>query len=306
MLFRHEYRGGVWIDLEQPTQDEIRSVAHECGLSERLEAELLSPTPSALVAGDAHAALLVLHFPAYGQKNGDTKKQEIDFVVGARFVITVRYEVIAPLHNLKKLLETQELVAGHTPITTDVLLEILFAHLYTSVHDHSNRVADSLDRVEKAMFAGHDRSTISAVSDVSREYLHLEAALANQEESLTRFLKALSQRDFFGASFRERTDRILAERSQVARLVTTHRAVASELRETNTALVNARQNEIMKTLTVITFILMPLQFIALVFHLEVPGTPLIHRPDAFWIIIGIMTAVAVLMIFISAKKRWLS
>jgi len=27
MIFRHEYRGGVWVDLEQPSEDEIRQVA---------------------------------------------------------------------------------------------------------------------------------------------------------------------------------------------------------------------------------------------------------------------------------------
>src|SRR3989344_3965795 len=156
MIFRHEYRGGVWVDLEQPNEEEIREIADEFSIGEHVERELLYPTPMPLIAVDGDMALLVLHFPTHAD-DGETKSQEVDFVVGKDFIVTVRYEVVAPLHHLKKLLETQQLVAGKTPITTDVLLEILFAHLYTSMRDHTNHVTNNLARVEKDMFDGHER-----------------------------------------------------------------------------------------------------------------------------------------------------
>ena len=306
MLFRYEYPGGAWVDLERPSADEIRQVAHEFSISERLEAELLSPTPAPLVGGDESAALVVLHFPAHETESSDTKGQEIDFIVGSHFIVTVRYEVIVPLHHLKKILETQKLMAGQNTIRTDVLLEILFAHLYTSVRDHTEHAADELVQVEQKMFDGHERATIRSISDISREFLHLEAALATHEESLIRFLKMLARRNFFGPSFTERTERILAERAQVARLVKTHRAIATELRETNTALLEARQNEIMKTLTVVTFIFLPLELITFVFGMHALGAPLEQNPNAFWIITGFMLAAGVVITTFVAKKRWLA
>lgn len=305
MIFRHEYLGGVWVDLEQPSQDEIRLIAREFAISERLETELLSPTPMPLVAGDENAALLVLHFPAQGADDSKIKNQEVDFVVGSNFILTVRYEVIAPLYHLKKLLETQELVGGRTTITTDILLEILFVHLYTSMRDHTNHFAGNLARVEKDMFDGQERTTVRLISGISREFLHLEAALANQEEPLDRFLKALAHRDFPDVSFAERSTRILAERTQVARLIKTHRAVASELRETNTALLEARQNEIMKTLTLITVVVLPLELIAVTFGIHAQGAPIEQDPNAFWIIIGLMLGTIILMVIFFTRRRWI-
>ncbi len=305
MVFRHEYRGGVWVDLEQPTGDEIRQLAHEFSISERLEQELLAPTPTPLVASEGSMVLLVLHFPAHGAEDGKTENQEIDFIVGKNFILTVRYEIIAPLHHLQKLLETERMVSGHAAITTDVFLEILFAHLYTSVHDHTNHIVSRLARIEQNMFDGAERTTILSILQVSREFLHMETGLANQEEPLERFLRTLVQHGHFEKSFAQRIERILAERSQVARLVQTHRAIATELRETNIALLESRQNEIMKTLTTMTVIVLPLELIAFIFGMHLPGTPFEQSPNAFLIIMTLMLGAVGLMIIFFARKRWI-
>lgn len=306
MISRYEHQGGVWVDLELPTDDDIRQIAREFSISDRIASELLAPTPSPLVAGDAGTALLVLHFPIPRTDEGETKSQEIDFIVGDHFIITVRYELVISLHHLKKQLDTDVVLAGAAVVTTDVLLEILFAHLYTSVRDHISHSASQLAHIEKDMFDGHERETIRAISDSSRDFLHLEATLVNHEEPLQRFLKALSERDFFGASFAERAARIVSERAHVSHLTRTYRAVATDLRETNMALLETRQNEIMKNLTVITFIFLPLELITFIFSMHALGTPLEHDPNAFWIILTAMFAVVGCMLVFLTKKRWLS
>lgn len=306
MIFRHEYKGGVWVDLEQPSENDIRQIAEEFSVCEHIEKELIYPTPMPLVSVDENMALLVLHFPTHGVNDGEIKSQEVDIVVGKNFIITVRYEVVAPLHHLKKLLEAQSLVEGHTQITTDVMLEVLFAHLYTSVRDHINHVADNLSRVEKEMFDGRERMTVRSISNISREFLHAEASLATQEESLSDFMEAMSQLKFFDESFKLRAERIKTVRSNVARVVKTHRSVATELRETNIALLSAKQNEIIKILTVVSFIFLPLAFIAKIFAMKVEYMPFVDDPNGFWIILGFMFFIALALMFYVSRKRWIN
>ncbi len=305
MIYRHAHRHGVWVDLEQPTPEEIHAVSREFGVHERVEAELLSPTPSPLVAGEGDTAFSALHFPVKGEDESATRAQEIDFVVGRHFLISVRYEVIAPLRELQKVLETDELLSGRTPLTTDVLLEVLFAHLFESVRDYAYHLSNRIATIEREMYAGHERRCVHAISDVSRGFLHLESLLKTQEEPLERFLHTLSEKDFFGPSFKERAARILAEQRLVSRLVETHRALAAELRETNKALLESRQNEIMKTLTVANFIFLPLELIAFVFGMHALGTPLEANPDAFWIIMAFMLVIVAVLTVYFARKRWI-
>ncbi|MHB8710516.1 MAG: magnesium transporter CorA family protein [Minisyncoccota bacterium] len=305
MIFRHDHRDVAWIDLEQPSEEEIHRIAEEFSIGERLERELLSPTPTSLVTREGDRTLLVLHFPAHGEEDGVTKNQEVDFIVGDNFILTVRYEVVAPLHHLQKLLETQELVLQRTPLTTDILLEVLFAHLYTSVHDHTDHIVSRLARIEEDMFDGSERKTILSILRVSREFLHMETALADQEEPLTRFLAALTKHAAFGASFAERTERILSGRSQIARLVEIHRAIATELRETNVALIETTQNSIMRTFTVVNVIFLPLGLIAWIFAMRTEGVPFIDSPNSFYIVISVMAAIALSLTVLFIKKRWI-
>lgn len=306
MIFRHEGRGARWIDIEQPTPEEIHEVARELNIGERIESELIAPTPVPLVAGDSEHALLILHFPTHQEETpNEPKAQEIDFIVGRDFVLTVRYEVIAPLHRLRKVLETEELVGSHVELRPDVFLEVLFAHLFSSIRDYTNHAASVLTRIEKDMFNGQERKTVREISEINRTFLHLHSAVVSHEEPLSRFLLALERRDFFGPAFAERARRILSENEQIGRLVRTHHEAATELRETNSALLNVRQNEIMKTLTVFNFIVLPLELIAFIFGMHVPGTPLTDNPYAFLIIMGVMLVTASVMTLFFAIKRWI-
>ena len=212
---------------------------------------------------------------------------------------------MAPIHHLKKLLEAEQLVTGKAQVTTDALLEGLFVHLYNSMRDHANHVAENLSRVEKMMFDGGEKTTVRAISNISREFLHIESALANQEEPLKHFLEALAKSEYFGPPFSGRLARILAERAHTARIVKTHRAVATEMRETNDALLSAAQNQVIKTLTVVNFIFLPLGLVTWTFAMRTEGMPLIDSPNAFWIVLGIMATVALVLIFFVARKRWL-
>jgi len=87
--------------------------------------------------------------------------------------------------------------------------------------------------------------------------------------------------------------------------VKTHRAIATELRETNNALLSAKQNEVVKILTVVSFIFLPLALIAKIFAMKARDMPFVDEPNGFWIILGFMFVVALLLTFFVAKKRWI-
>lgn len=305
MMFRFGESGGEWLDLENPTPEEVRDAARELGFGGRILDELISPSPFPIVRFEESAALLVLHFPSAAVLDGKPAEQELDIVIAPHFVLTVRYEVIVPIHELRKLLEAGALKGADTQVGADALLELIFNHLFANIRTEVAHAGARLERVERDMFAGNERQTVRAISLISRELLHLEASIAGERDTLELFLGELARKAVFGESFKARVDRILSQRSQTANVVKSLRGIATELRETNMALLTATQNEIMKTLTVITFIVLPLGLIANVFEMNVSDVPFMGSPHAFWIVVGIMLGVSAIVALFVTRKRWI-
>jgi magnesium transporter len=305
MINRHA-RGPVhWIDLESPTRTELQDVLREFSVDPRVEEEIITETPYPIVVSSKEYLYLVLHFPTTGP-SGQAKNQEIDFIIGKDFLLTIRDEAIDSIHNLHKVFEAEELLEFPTKSEyADDLLERVLYRLYAVLREDVETIGKRLTHIETDIFGGKERSTVRAISEINRVLLRFDMTIKRHEESLSSLLEELSRPHFFGKEFIERSTRIEAEREHVASLIHSYREVANELRDTNDSLLSASQNEVMKTLTVITVIILPLSLIVDLFQMTVPGVPLSHNSYGFWIISGMVILLTIFLVLYSKLKRWL-
>jgi magnesium transporter len=262
-------------------------------------------TPYPVVVSSPDYLYLILHFPA-ADPTGGAKNQEIDFIVGRHFLITTRYEAIEPIHSLHKLFEAEELLGAHShhQLSVDALLERVMRKLYGALRDEVETIGRRLERIEKDIFGGKERETVRVISEVNRVLLRFDTTIGRHAESLSSLLSELSLPSFFGKQFMSRAAKIDAEREHVASLIASYRDVARDLRETNDSLLSASQNEVMKTLTVITIIILPVTLLSSLFQLNAPDRPLADNPHAFLIIFLLSVALAMLLVWFSKFKRW--
>jgi len=67
-----------------------------------------------------------------------------------------------------------------------------------------------------------------------------------------------------------------------------------------------RANDIMRVLTVLTAVFLPLNLIAGIFGMNFEFIPLVHKADGFWIAMTSMLVIAVLLVVIFWRKRYLA
>lgn len=306
MIIRHDCGDTTWTDLECPTPEELRSVMDQYGISSRIEDEIVNPTPYPLAVSFPHYAYLILHFPVADADEG-TRSQEIDFIVGKDFIVTVRYETIAPVHNLHKIFEAEELLELPAPERANgsELVELVFRRLYRAIREEVEQAGRLLERIEEDVFAGKERETVRKISEAGRVLLRFETTLKRHEEPLQEFMRELSDKRFFDHSFRVHASSIEAEREHVAALVASYRAVVRELRTTNDSLLSASQNEVMKYLAFMSLLTFPLTLIAAIFAMDTVHMPIIGLPYDFWIIIALMILVGLGLFWFARAKRWL-
>lgn len=67
-----------------------------------------------------------------------------------------------------------------------------------------------------------------------------------------------------------------------------------------------RTNDIMRVLTALTAIFLPLNLIAGIFGMNFEFIPLVHKADGFWIAMGSMVVIALLLVVVFWRKRYLA
>ena len=67
-----------------------------------------------------------------------------------------------------------------------------------------------------------------------------------------------------------------------------------------------RTNDIMRTLTALTAVFLPLNLIAGIFGMNFEFIPLVHQQDGFWWAMGSMTVIAIALIALFWRKRYLA
>lgn len=304
MLSRYTNKKITWIDLESPTQDEVRGIMKEFGIHPLVGNELLNPTVRPKVDIYPDYIYLILHFPVIEHRHGERAEQEVDFVLGKNFIITTHYETIDPLHEFSKVFEVNSIIdktniGAHAGFVFFYILK----ELYRALGAELDYISGVLHKVEKSVFDGHEREMVEVVSHVNRDILNFRQAIRLHGDVLASFENASSK--IYGDDFIYYIRATTGEYQKIASVLEGHRETIAELRKTNDSLLTTKQNETIKTLTIMAFITLPLSLIAAVFGMNVEHTPIVGMPGDFWIIVGLMAVVLVVLFVYFKRKNWM-
>jgi magnesium transporter len=91
---------------------------------------------------------------------------------------------------------------------------------------------------------------------------------------------------------------------KLTEMIESNREMTADLRDSYNSLRSNRMNSIMKTLTVITTIFMPLTFIAGVYGMNFVNMPELHWAGGYYLIIGVMVTLGLGMYLWFRRKGW--
>jgi len=305
MLTKHSHRGLVWVDLESPSQDELRKVATDYRLNPLVVHELASPTLKPKVDLYRDYAYLILHFPQGKRGNGQGARDlEVDFVVGKRFLITVRHGGSDVFHLFGKIFDAnaaldKERLGAHAGF----IFFHLLSNLYGALHHELGGVKESLREAEERIFQGEEREMVLALSHISRDLLDFRRSVSLHRDVLTSF--EIAGRKLFGDDFSFHLRTLVGEYLRVEHSLEGNELSLTELRETNNSLVSTKQNEIMKTLTILAFIALPATTVLSLFQIDSVSRPIVGLPFDFWILVLLIAGIAAALYLWFKRQRWL-
>jgi len=307
MITTHSSRGLVWLDLESPTEDEIGGLVQRYGLHPLVGEELKSSPSLAKIEFYKDYVLVVLTLPVRIQDGTgySIADREIDFVIGKSFLITSHADTIEQVEYFAKIFDANAVLDKNKQIEdAGHLFYYMVKRIYAGMCEDLENIRDSLVSAETHIFKGDERKMVEVLSGLSRELIDFRQT-ARIHREIWEDLIQYGDKGFFGKEFVQYVRDLRDDFNRTHDLITNARELLADLRETNDSLLDTKQNDIIKTLTIVTFIFYPATFIASLFTVPAGYVPLVGSQNGWWIIFALMVVVTAAIWWYIKRRRWL-
>ncbi len=296
-----DQEGLVWVDLVEADNEEITKVLVNQFHFHPLAIEDCQSDGYQTPKLDDYGEYLFLIVQSL-TKNGvfeDEPTRELNVFLGKNFVVTSSLKKITSVENFRKRLEKDERLYQ---FGSDFLFHALLDQIVDDFIPHLDQLEEEIDYLEEAVLSNPDPKTLERILRLKRYTMTLRRVIAPQREVVNR----LCRDDFpmidphSRMYFRDIYDHLV----RIYDLLDGIRDMTTSALEVYLNATSLRLNEVMKALTIVSTIFLPLSFVAGVY-----GMNFQYMPELGWRwgypmvwVVFIMIVVGMLSFF--KKRRW--
>jgi len=295
-------QGLLWIDIESSTREETGGLLAETFGFHPLAVDdcfNLHVDP-AKVDDYGDYIFIIAQAIDYRSSERELKTTELDLFLGATYVVSVHSEPLTFVSDLRLRTSQNGLEATRG---ADFLAHALLDALVDAYQPAVDQLDDMLTRVEERVLARPEQSLLQEVLLLKHNVQRLRRTILPQRDVVNRisrgeFSKVV--RPEMNIYFRDIYDHVV----RVQELMESVRDLADGVLNTYLSSLNNRMNEVMKTLSVVATILLPLTFIASIYGINFEHMPELKWYYGYFLALGLMATVAVGMIVFFRLRRW--
>src|ERR671912_8206 len=291
--------GVAWIDLYKPTQEEFESVAQELEFPSRITEAAMKPHQRPKVVRYGDSLFVVLKTARYLDEPEKVEFSEAHVLVGKGFVVTVRYEQIPALEEVRRRLEGEPelLRQGPQPILHEIMDQI--------VDDYEpvlEGLGEDIEEVEGEVFGGN-AGVSQRIYELSGELVQFQRATSPLARALERVAES-DEQDIapeVRSYLRDLHDRVL----RVKEPTEGFRDMLSDILVVNLTLVSVRQNDQTKKISAWAAILIVPTLIAGIYGMNFDYMPELHWTFGYPLALALMLSISVSLYVLFRHVRWL-
>jgi magnesium transporter len=178
------------------------------------------------------------------------------------------------------------------------LIDIIVDNYYTVL----DNIGTQMDAIEDCIYSESAEEAFHRIQGIKKQLIFLRKAVYPLREALSKVMKGET------SFVQEENMRYFADvydhTVHVIDSLETYKDLTSSLLDIHMNTMNNRMNEVMKLLTIITTIFIPLSFIAGVYGMNFKHMPEIEWYYGYPAVLGFMTLVTIGMIYYLKRKKW--
>lgn len=294
----------TWIDIENPTQKDLDQLKKEFNLHPFIINKFLPTIHRPEIEEYPDQLFIAMHFPIYNPKNKETKTVEIDFIVTPNALITSHKDLVPDLETFFNDSKLQEHYKNQYFKSSGYLLLGLLDWLIDSCLPMLDNISEKIEEIEENTFKGKEKEMLLEIAMVKKDLINFRKAVKPQR-SVLEILGKKSIR-LFGQESKPLAQEVVGSVIRVWNSLENHRELINSIEQTNNSLLSYKLSDIMKFLTVVSFITFPLSVIVGFFGMNIfDNIQIIQHPFAWIVILVFMVTTITIMVLYFKKKKWL-
>ncbi len=293
----------TWVDIVHPGEAEIEWLRQNYNFHPLHLDDTLSKIQRSKIDDRDDYTFMVMHFPVYSKLVRVTTASEVDIFVGTNYLITAHTGGLKPLSRLfSQCAENPAFREATLGRSTGYLFYQIIDRLIDYCFPILNKIDLNIEQVEDEIFEEKVRHTIQEISLIRRDIISFRRVI----KPLIPVISSLERkrRPVFGEEMEEYFGDLADHLSKIWDTLEDFKEVIEGLSDTSNSLTSSRINEIIKVLTLISVILLPLTLISGIFGMNI-NLPADDHPFAFEIVMGVMLAVILSMLALFRWRRWI-
>jgi magnesium transporter len=295
--------GVLWIDMQKPSMEEYKLVLEETFHFHPLAIEdAINDIHLPKIDDYGTYLYLVFHTVALGQEPMDIETEEVDVFLSHNYLVTIHDQPRSSIDRAWD--EEHHAAAGLARGPAMLLYELLDSQIdaYIPIIDAFEA---QLERLGDDIFLSNEneRDLLNRLLTAKSSSLRLQRILSPQRELLGRL--ATYEYRVIPAPVRIYFRDVYDHLARLANLAESTRDLAGSTIETHLALVNNRMNEIMKILTIMSSIFIPLSFIAGIYGMNFEYMPELSWRYGYVMVWCIFIIVGGGLVLFFRRRRWI-
>lgn len=291
----------LWVDLAAPSIEEASILKTIFQFHDLSIEDALSESHHPKVETYGSYLYVILHGIDFEAAKHRFATHDTDFFLGANYLVTVHDGTSRSIASLRDICQRNEHLLAQGPVS---LLHRIVDTMVDNYGPEVEKLADRLEQLEQQVFDEPNANLVRPILGLKRDVASLRRVVLPERDVVGR----LARREFAVISepmsyrFRDVHDHLvrLTDESMLF-----HDRLSSLL-DAHLTSVSTRLNQVMKVLTVIATIFMPLTVLTGMWGMNVtlPAFPG-GEPLQFWWLAGIMLVVTGAMLWLFRLRRWL-
>jgi magnesium transporter len=301
---RLEAFGLTWLNIEEPTAADAQWLTANYDFHELDIEDVLSRRQQrSKIDVYAEYLFIVLHFPRFDKQTKRMQAAELNLFVADDLVITLPKEPLKPLSAMWARCEMREADRErYMSKGSGYFVYELVDQMYDYCFPILNKIGHKLDEIEDDIFYGKSDEAVQRISNAKQEIINYRKIIKPQRPTL-RGLERTTQR-YAPQDLELYFDDIVDKNERIWDELENYKEVVEALDSTNESVIRNRQNDLIRVLTLLSAILLPLTLVTGFFGQNIP-LPYADRWWAGFIVLGIMGVIGAFLVWYFRRKRWI-